>query len=122
MRYIVKQLTGVNRNTGELMPDHAHIHQSIDDILTTPIGTRVMRREYGSLMPDLLDRPMNDALIMQIYAAIAIAVTKNEPRIRLAAIKAEYGTNGKMIFSIEYERLHPTSSAIGLYKFEVIKR
>ena len=32
-----------------------HIRQSILDIVSTPVGTRVMRPEYGSRAPRLVD-------------------------------------------------------------------
>lgn len=34
----------MNRSTGAALATSAHISQSIGDILTTPIGSRVMRR------------------------------------------------------------------------------
>lgn len=74
---------GMNAATGKPLEGTDHIRQSISDIITTPIGTRIMRRHYGSLVPELIDRPMNDALLMQIYAATIIAVTHWEPRISL---------------------------------------
>ncbi|MDI5405236.1 thiamine pyrophosphate-binding protein, partial [Salmonella enterica subsp. enterica serovar Lubbock] len=40
----------MNRNTGLAISDSEHISQSMRDILLTPVGSRVMRREYGSLL------------------------------------------------------------------------
>ena len=51
----------MNRETGSAISTLEHIGQSISDILTTRLGTRVMRREYGSLLPELVDQPFNDA-------------------------------------------------------------
>lgn len=42
-------------NGRELETELDHIRQSVQDILTTPIGTRIMRREYGSLIYQLID-------------------------------------------------------------------
>ncbi|MCV6588938.1 MAG: hypothetical protein OIF57_07920 [Marinobacterium sp.] len=50
-------MQGMDSVTGKPLADMAHIRQSITNILTTPIGTRVMRRDYGSVLPDLIDRP-----------------------------------------------------------------
>ncbi|EDA1042628.1 baseplate assembly protein, partial [Salmonella enterica subsp. enterica] len=36
---------GMNRNTGLAISDSEHIGQSMRDILLTPVGSRVMRRE-----------------------------------------------------------------------------
>ena len=55
----------MNRFTGEKITDEtAHIKQSIADILLTPIGSRIQRRDYGSRIPELIDRPMNHALLL----------------------------------------------------------
>lgn len=80
-------MAGMNAKTGKNLEGIDHIRQSIADIITTPIGSRVMRREYGSLVPELLDRPMSDALMMQVYAATVIAVTQWEPRVKITGTR-----------------------------------
>lgn len=80
-------MTGMNVNTGKRLEGIEHIRQSIADIITTPIGSRVMRRDYGCLVPDLLDMPMSDALLMQVYAATVIAVSQWEPRIKITGTR-----------------------------------
>lgn len=68
----------------------AHVRQSISDIITTPVGSRVMRREYGSLIPDLIDQPINQTTLLRIYAATAAAVMRWEPRIKISRISMRY--------------------------------
>ncbi|ELY5272404.1 baseplate assembly protein, partial [Yersinia enterocolitica] len=48
---------GMSRNAGQTITDADHISQSIADILITPVGSRVMRRAYGSLLSELIDQP-----------------------------------------------------------------
>ena len=69
--------------TGRAIDGEAHLRQSIADILTTPIGTRVMRRDYGSLLPELIDQPFNGATRVRGYGATATAISRWEPRLRL---------------------------------------
>ncbi|MBZ9576726.1 GPW/gp25 family protein [Modicisalibacter sp. MOD 31.J] len=76
-------MAGMNDRTGTALGGLAHIEQSVADILTTPLGTRVMRREYGSLLPDIIDQPLNDANLLRLYAAAVIALARWEPRIRV---------------------------------------
>lgn len=57
VRYI-----GMNRDTGQTLTDSEHISQSVRDILITPVGSRVMRREYGSLLSALIDQPQSPAV------------------------------------------------------------
>lgn len=77
---------GMNRNTGSAVGDIAHIEQSIADILTTPIGSRLQRRDYGSLVFYLLDDPHNPATQLKTLSAIYSAVLKWENRVRLTAV------------------------------------
>lgn len=76
----------MNRQTGGPIDDNAHIAQSIGDILTTRLGSRVMRREYGSQLVDLIDSPGNPATLLLCYAAIAMALLRWEPRVRLSRV------------------------------------
>ncbi|WP_226632096.1 GPW/gp25 family protein [Klebsiella quasipneumoniae] len=91
---------GMNRNTGLGISDTEHISQSMRDILLTPVGSRVMRREYGSLLSALIDMPQNPALRLQIMVACYSAIQKWEPRIRLTAISFETGDAGEMYVDI----------------------
>lgn len=91
---------GMDRATGEALLDEAHISQSLRDILMTPVGTRVMRRDYGSLLSALLDQPQNPALRLQIMAACYMALLKWEPRITLSALNFETRYNGEMIVEL----------------------
>lgn len=83
---------GMNAKNGRKLEGIEHIQQSIRDILTTPIGSRVMRRDYGSLVPELIDMPQSDALLMQVYAATVIAVTRWEPRIQVTGVRRNINT------------------------------
>ena len=47
-------MIGMARTSGAILTGDAHLAQSVADILTTPIGSRVMRREYGSLLFELV--------------------------------------------------------------------
>ncbi len=78
---------GMEVNTGQkVTSEFEHIKQSIADILTTPINTRLMRREYGSVLPELIDHPLNPKTVLRLYAAIAIAIIRWEPRYQLTDI------------------------------------
>lgn len=87
-------MTGMNDRTGTALQGVPHIEQSVADILTTPLGTRVMRREYGSLLPDLIDQPLTEATLLRIYAAAVIALTRWEPRIRIERLRHYVDPNG----------------------------
>lgn len=82
---------GMNTSNGKFLLSGQHLRQSIAQILTTPIGSRVMRRNFGSLLPDLLDHPLNQQTILQLYAATATALLLHEPRLRLTKVDLNIG-------------------------------
>ncbi len=90
-----KQQQGMNKTTGRALSDIDHLKQSIADILLTPVGTRVMRRSYGSRLPELISQPYNTVTILQIYAAVADALRKWEPRFTLKRIRPLWNSTGQ---------------------------
>ena len=94
-------MLGFNAQTGQTSSGLAHLHQSIRDILTTRLGTRVMRRDYGSRLPDLVDNPITPKLAMELYAATAEALDKWEPRLRLTRIKIAAAEVGRVMLDLE---------------------
>lgn len=92
----------MNRHTGGFIDTQAHIAQSITDILTTRLGTRVMRREYGSLLPELVDHPFNDITRLRVCAATVMALMRWEARISLSRVQFT-GANlqGKTVLDLE---------------------
>ncbi|MGI2137918.1 GPW/gp25 family protein [Shewanella baltica] len=97
---------GMNRFDGRGLSESQHISQSIQDILTTPLGSRVMRRDYGSAIFELIDQPQSAAVKLQIMAAAVIALTRWEPRIRITEIEVIAGDlNGKMQFNLLTDRI-----------------
>lgn len=94
-------MPGIDAITGKTLAGWEHVVQSIRVILTTAIGTRVMRREFGSELLSLVDAPMNDRVILAIYVATANAIMRWEPRFRLTdvgLVKAE--PNGSLSLSL----------------------
>ena len=90
-------MPGTNAQTGKELTGLAHLRQSVRDILTTPIGTRVMRREYGSRLMELVDAPLTPATLTEIYAAAAEALARWEPRLRVDRIKASVAGEGNSV-------------------------
>ena len=105
----------MNRNTGGAVQTQlAHLRQSIVDILTTPFGTRVERRSYGSLLPELIDHPDNAVTRMRLYAATASALMKWEPRLRVNRVQLFTGPQpGQCTVELQGE-LVPTGRAVGI--------
>lgn len=98
-------MMGMDARTGRAIAGVDHIRQSIADILSTPIGTRIGRREYGSLLPDLLDQPMNAGGRLRLFAATALALLRWEPRIRLNRIDLANDSAGAFRLTLDVVRL-----------------
>ena len=92
---------GLDRRTGKVITGWEHCAQSIAVIILTRIGTRVLRRPFGSLVPELQDRNATPMRIMQTYAAIAAALRRWEPGFRLQTIAiTRAGPDGVFVFEM----------------------
>lgn len=104
----------MNRTTGLAITGMDHLKQSVVDILTTPLGTRLARRTYGSLLPDLVDQPDNQLTRLRMYAATASALMRWEPRLRVTRVQLTSGpAAGQVTLDLTGEYV-PTGQAVGL--------
>lgn len=94
-------MLGIDSKTGSALSGILHLRQSIADILTTPIGSRVMRRAYGSRLFELVDAPLNDATIVDIYAATAEALIRWEPRFKLLRVRFYASSTGVALIDVD---------------------
>jgi phage baseplate assembly protein W len=106
-------MIGTNATTGKAMAGVDHLRQSVTDILTTPIGSRVMRREYGSQLFSLVDAPLNRSTVMDLMAATADAIERWEPRIRLTKVMPSGDADGRVSISLEGQYL-PDGVAVAI--------
>lgn len=77
---------GIDRRTGKPLTGFDHVVQSVEVILTTLIGTRVMRRTFGAALLRLLGENMTSETVMRATMAIAMALELWEPRFALKQI------------------------------------
>ena len=91
----------MNVNTGKIISEIAHIKQSITNILTTPIGSRIMRRDYGSRLFERIDQPINGDLIAEIYSDVVEALFTWEPRFEVEQVTVQSIEKGKITIDLE---------------------
>lgn len=96
--------SGMNSTTGKAITDTEHLRQSVKDILITPQGSRIARREYGSLLSALIDQPQNPALRLQMMSAVYVALMRWEPRLTLDAITISGSFDGSMVVDLTGRR------------------
>lgn len=98
-------MDGINASTGKRLGGMDHLRQSIADILRTPKGTRVMRRDYGSNLPRLVDAPINRDTITKIIAEGVTAINEWEPRFRVKKINVVTASPGSVELDVTGEYL-----------------
>ena len=94
-------MRGTDALTGKPLSGLAHLRQSIADILRTPLGSRVLRRGYGSGVMALTDAPLNRDTIVSIIAETASALARWEPRIAVSRVRVNGLAPGHVIIDIE---------------------
>lgn len=106
-------MRGVDARTGAALAGIDHLRQSVADVLSTPIGSRVMRREYGSALRALLDAPGSPGWAARVRAAAAAALDRWEPRLRVDRVEVRRAADGAVTVIVEGEHL-PDAEAIAV--------
>ncbi|EOZ7960352.1 GPW/gp25 family protein [Cronobacter sakazakii] len=96
--------SGMSQGNGRAITDSDHLRQSVRDILLTPQGSRIARREYGSLLSELIDQPQNPALRLQVMSAVYVALSRWEPRLTLDSITISSSFDGSMVVELTGKR------------------
>lgn len=94
-----------NKLTGtvEMLSNEADIQNSLQVLLCTRVGERLMQPNYGCNMDVLLFEPLNESLISYIKDLVFTAIYFFEPRINPENVKAE-ATNeeGTILVTVDY--------------------
>lgn len=93
-------MIGVDRRTGQPLSGIEHLRQSIEDILSTPLGSRRMRPEYGSKLRRFVDLPVNDGWKSAVQAEVARALGRWEPRLKLERVRVIAVAGGQITFQL----------------------
>lgn len=80
------------------------IQESIQIILGTSKGERVMRPDFGCGIDDMAFAPINTATVTSVKSAVTEALTRWEPRIELINVDEsdERSYEGILLISIDY--------------------
>lgn len=89
-------MIGVDRRTGQPLSGLDHLKQSIEDILTTPLGSRRMQPDYGSNLRRFVDLPVNEGWKSAVQAEVARALGRWEPRLRLERVQVVSVVGGQI--------------------------
>jgi phage baseplate assembly protein W len=103
----------MSAESGERLGVLEHLRQSIRDILSTPIGTRVMRRDYGSALFALVDAPLDRVTVLDLIQATAGALARWEPRVKVQRVTVVGMDAGRVTLDLEL-LYRPTGEALSL--------
>jgi phage baseplate assembly protein W len=95
-------LIDIDRKTGEYVQGWARIKQSIETILTTRIGTRLMRLWWGSSFINMQDKPGNEEVMMAGMMAAISAINTYEPEFKVTRVSIDaFDLTGDITITIE---------------------
>lgn len=94
--------TGIKINGEPSKRYYVTIQESIVRILTTRLGERVMRPEYGSELYKLRDRDVDDEFRLLATKYVYTAIENNEPRVKFKKLHFSY-ENGKHALILELD-------------------
>jgi phage baseplate assembly protein W len=97
-----KELVGMNRVTGKAIGPEEHIPQSIGDMLRTPKGTRVMRRDYGASYLSEDGSVRGGISSDQIAEEARALLAHYEPRILVYLVSTTMSDGALVSISVEY--------------------
>ncbi|OLY76451.1 phage baseplate protein [Pseudomonas sp. ATCC PTA-122608] len=98
-------MIGMDRHTGLPISGVAHLRQSVTDILSTPLGSRRHRMDYGSKLRRFVDLPVNEGWKSSVQAEVARALGRWEPRLKLDQVRVISVIGGQINLKIAGEYL-----------------
>lgn len=63
------------------------LRDNVVHILLTTTGERVMRRDYGAGLRQLVHDPINDALLSVVSHQVAKSIAEAEPRVEVSSVR-----------------------------------
>ena len=108
--------------TVEMVSAEIDINQSLQILLSTSLGERVMQPTYGCNLLDYQFEPLNSNLLAFIRSTVERALLYHEPRIIVESISiAQPGSfdliEGKLLIEIDYRIIETNSRYNYVYDF-----
>ncbi|MCJ8517825.1 phage baseplate assembly protein W [Pseudorhizobium tarimense] len=79
-------MAGIDRRTGAVINNLSSAFQGVEVTLTTPLASRVMRREFGAGVVDILGRAITPTLFATWMQLVATAIDIWEARFAVRRI------------------------------------
>ncbi|MDR6568075.1 hypothetical protein SAMN05660461_4898 [Chitinophaga ginsengisegetis] len=110
----------------ELVSNEADIKESLDILLSTSLGERVMQPRYGCDLQDYIFEPLNAAMIGFLRDLVENAILFYEPRIKVeevgvVAMDSPDLIEGRFTISIDYTIASTNSRYNYVYDFYLLE-
>lgn len=98
-----------------MLKNESDIKSSLEILLSTKIGERIMQPKYGCNMDELLFNPLNRTLKTFVSELIKTAILYHEPRIDVEKIDITQGDDlsGELLVLIDF-KVRATNSRINM--------
>ncbi|XOV67691.1 MAG: GPW/gp25 family protein [Fluviicola sp.] len=92
------------REEVEMSSEEQDIHESIEILLSTRVGERIMKPEYGCNLDELIFNPIDRNLITYVKRLVESAIILYEPRVKLerVVINTQRQSEGVIIIELDY--------------------
>lgn len=78
--------TGIDPETGVMLVGWNHVTRCVRRIYATRIGSRVMRRQFGGGVAELIGRRMDPRVIALFRLLVVLSLERWEPRVKVRSI------------------------------------
>ena len=88
----------------DMISEEADVQSSLEILLTTRPGERIMRADYGCNLDELLFEPLTTTVKTFIQVLVSTAILYHEPRIEVNKNELDESgeLDGKVVIAIEY--------------------
>jgi phage baseplate assembly protein W len=102
-----------------MISDEEDIKSSLEILLSTKIGERIMLPKYGCNMDELIFNPLNRTLKTFVSELVRTAILYHEPRIDVEKIDITQGDdlNGEVLVVLDYKIRATNSRTNMVYPF-----
>lgn len=98
-----------------MLSNEEDIESSLEILLSTKLGERIMQPKYGCNMDDLLFTPLSRTLKTYVSELIRTAILYHEPRVDVEKIDISKGDDltGELLIILDY-KIRATNSRINM--------
>jgi uncharacterized protein len=107
----------------DMLEDAADIASSMEILLGTAIGERIMEPKYGCNMRELLFEPLNNTMQNYLKSMVKQAILLYEPRIKLndVILDMDAVNEGRVTIHVDYTIIATNSRQNRVYPFFFVK-